>query len=199
MVNVLFLCTHNSARSVIAEVLLNTLGKGKFTGFSAGSSPKTDVNPIAREIAQEMRYDTKKLYSKSWDEFAKPNAPKMHIIITVCDSAAKEMCPIWPGHPLQVHWGFKDPSAAGGDKVEKRKAFDELINNLKSDVLNTSNYILSYLSLLFVPIGVGVVMHLSYLENNLFKVLIIVFISTVLTIGITAFLMEKINKRINKK
>jgi arsenate reductase (thioredoxin) len=89
MVNVLFLCTHNSARSVIAEVLLNTLGKGKFTGFSAGSSPKTDINPIAREIAQEMRYDTKKLYSKSWDEFAKPNAPKMHIVITVCDSAAK--------------------------------------------------------------------------------------------------------------
>ena len=127
MVNVLFLCTHNSARSVVAEVLLNTLSKGKFTGFSAGSSPKTDVNPIAREIAEEMRYDTKKLYSKSWDEFAKPNAPKMHIVITVCDSAAKEMCPIWPGHPLQVHWGFKDPSAAGGDTVEKRKASDELI------------------------------------------------------------------------
>ncbi|MCX7337634.1 MAG: arsenate reductase ArsC [Pelagibacterales bacterium] len=116
MVNVLFLCTHNSARSVIAEVLLNTLSKGKFTGFSAGSSPKTDVNPIAREIAEEMRYDTKKLYSKSWDEFAKPNAPKMHIVITVCDSAAKEMCPIWPGHPLQVHWGFKDPSAAALQK-----------------------------------------------------------------------------------
>ena len=134
MVNVLFICTHNSARSVIAEVLLNTLGKGKFTGFSAGSSPKTDINPIAREIAQEMRYDTKKLYSKSWDEFAKPNSPKMHIVITVCDSAAKEMCPIWPGHPLQVHWGFKDPSAAGGDKVEKRKAFDELINNLKPKI-----------------------------------------------------------------
>jgi len=94
MINILFLCTHNSARSVIAEVLLNTLAKGKFTGFSAGSSPKTDINPIAREIAEEMRYDTKKLYSKSWDEFAKPNAPKMHIVITVCDSAAKEMCPL---------------------------------------------------------------------------------------------------------
>ena len=92
MINVLFLCTHNSARSVVAEVLLNTLAKGKFTGFSAGSSPKTAVNPIARKIAEEMRYDTKKLYSKSWDEFAKPNAPKMHIVITVCDSAAKEMC-----------------------------------------------------------------------------------------------------------
>jgi protein-tyrosine-phosphatase len=81
-----------------------------------------------------MRYDTKKLYSKSWDEFAKPNAPKMHIVITVCDSAAKEMCPIWPGHPLQVHWGFKDPSAAEGDKIAKRKAFDELINNLKPKI-----------------------------------------------------------------
>jgi len=134
MINVLFLCTHNSARSVIAEVLLNTLGRGKFTGFSAGSSPKTEINLIAKEIAAEMRYDSKKLYSKSWDEFAKTNAPKMHIIITVCDSAAKEVCPIWPGHPLQVHWGFKDPSAEGGDQAEKRKAFDELVKNLKPKI-----------------------------------------------------------------
>lgn len=131
MINILFLCTHNSARSIIAEVLLNSLGKGKFTGFSAGSSPKTEVNPIAKEIAGEMKYDVKKLYSKSWDEFAKPNSPKMHIIITVCDSAAKEVCPIWPGHPLQVHWGFKDPSVMGGDKIEKRKAFDELVKILR--------------------------------------------------------------------
>ena len=121
----------NNAKSLTAYEILS---KGKFTGFSAGSSPKTDVNPIAKEIAEEMRYDTKKLCSKSWDEFAKPNAPKMHIVITVCDSAAKEMCPIWPGHPLQVHWGFKDPSAAGGDKVEKRKAFDELIKTLKPKI-----------------------------------------------------------------
>ena len=134
MVNVLFLCTHNSARSIIAEVLLNSLGKGKFTGFSAGSAPKTEINPVAREIAEELRYDIKKLYSKSWDEFAKLNSPKMHIVITVCDSAAKEVCPIWPGHPLQVHWGFKDPSAMGGDKIEKRKAFDELIKNLKPKI-----------------------------------------------------------------
>lgn len=134
MINVLFLCTHNSARSVIAEVLLNALGRGKFTGFSAGSSPKTEINPIAKEIAAEMRYDIKKLYSKSWDEFAKTNAPKMHIIITVCDSAAKELCPIWPGHPLQVYWGFKDPSAGGGDHIEKRKAFDELVRNLKPKI-----------------------------------------------------------------
>ncbi len=134
MINVLFLCTHNSARSVIAEVLLNTLGRGKFTGFSAGSSPKTEINSIAKEIAVEMRYDSKKLYSKSWDEFAKTNAPKMHIIITVCDNAAKEVCPIWPGHPLQVHWGFKDPSAGSGDQAEKRKAFDELVKNLKPKI-----------------------------------------------------------------
>jgi arsenate reductase (thioredoxin) len=134
MINVLFLCTHNSARSIIAEVLLNTLGRGKFAGFSAGSSPKTEINPIAKEIAAEMRYDSKKLYSKSWDEFAKTNAPKMYIIITVCDSAAKEVCPIWPGHPLQVHWGFKDPSAGGGDQAEKRKAFDELVKNLKPKI-----------------------------------------------------------------
>ena len=134
MINVLFLCTHNSARSIIAEILLNTLGRGKFTGFSAGSSPKTEINPIAKEIAAEMRYDNKKLYSKSWDEFSKPNSPKMHVIITVCDSAAKEVCPIWPGHPLQVHWGFKDPSAGCGDQVEKRKAFDELVKNLKPKI-----------------------------------------------------------------
>ena len=134
MVNVLFLCTHNSARSIIAEVLLNSLGKGKFTGFSAGSAPKTEINPVAREIAEELRYDIKKLYSKSWDEFAKLNSPKMHIVITVCDGAAKEVCPIWPGHPLQVHWGFKDPSAMSGDKIEKRKAFDELIKNLKPKI-----------------------------------------------------------------
>jgi len=134
MINVLFLCTHNSARSVIAEILLNTLGRGKFTGFSAGSSPKTDVNPIAKEIAGEMRYDTKKLYSKSWNEFSKANSPKMHIIITVCDSAAKEVCPIWPGHPLQVHWGFKDPSAGGKDQAAQRKAFDELVKNLKPKI-----------------------------------------------------------------
>lgn len=131
MINILFLCTHNSARSIIAEVLLNSLGKGKFTGFSAGSSPKIEVNPIAKEIASEMKYDVKKLYSKSWDEFAKPNSPKMHIIITVCDSAAKEVCPIWPGHPLQVHWGFKDPSVMSADKIEKRKAFDELVKILR--------------------------------------------------------------------
>ena len=134
MINVLFLCTHNSARSIIAEILLNTLGRGKFTGFSAGSSPKTEINPIAKEIAAEMRYDSKKLYSKSWHEFAKTDAPKMHIIISVCDSAAKEVCPIWPGHPLQVHWGFKDPSAGGGDQIEKRKAFDELVKNLKPKI-----------------------------------------------------------------
>ncbi len=123
-------CKISHCRSIIEHIKL----RGKFTGFSAGSSPKTDVNPIAKEIAEEMRYDTKKLCSKSWDEFAKPNAPKMHIVITVCDSAAKEMCPIWPGHPLQVHWGFKDPSAAGGDKIEKRKAFDELIRTLKPKI-----------------------------------------------------------------
>ena len=134
MINILFLCTHNSARSVIAEVLLNTLAKGKFTGFSAGSSPKTDINPIAREIAEEMRYDTKKLYSKSWDEFAKPNAPKMHIVITVCDSAAKEMCPIWPGHPVQVHWGFRDPSAVTGTPDQMRASFDEVKEKLQNKI-----------------------------------------------------------------
>ena len=138
MINVLFLCTHNSARSVIAEVLLNTLSKGKFTGFSAGSSPKTDINPIAREIAEEMRYDTKKLYSKSWDEFSKPDAPKMDFIITVCDSAASEACPVWLGHPATAHWGFPDPSKVGGSNVEKKDAFIVVMNGLKKRWLCTS-------------------------------------------------------------
>ena len=126
MINVLFLCTHNSARSVIAEVLLNTLGKGKFTGFSAGSSPKTDINPIAREIAEEMRYDTKKLYSKSWDEFAVPDAPVMDFVLTVCDNAAGEVCPIWPGQPISAHWGVEDPASVEGTTEVKEKAFSNV-------------------------------------------------------------------------
>lgn len=132
MINVLFLCTHNSARSIIAEILLNTLGRGKFTGFSAGSSPKTEINPIAKEIAAEMRYDNKKLYSKSWDEFSKPNSPKMHVIITVCDSAANEACPVWLGHPATAHWGFSDPSKVEGSYIDKKRAFVSVMNGLRN-------------------------------------------------------------------
>ena len=133
-VNILFLCTHNSARSILGEVLATTLGKGKVIGYSAGSTPKTSVNPIAKQIAEELGYDTKKLYSKSWDEYAKPNSPKMDIVITVCDSAAKEMCPIWPGHPVQVHWGFRDPSSVTGTPDQMRASFDEVKEKLQNKI-----------------------------------------------------------------
>jgi arsenate reductase len=124
--NVLFLCTHNSARSVMAEALLNVLGGEKFHAFSAGSMPSGRVNPFAIEKAAAIGYDTSAVRSKSWDEFAAPGAPHMDIIITVCDDAAGEVCPIWPGHPATTHWGFPDPSRAQGSDDDKRHAFEQV-------------------------------------------------------------------------
>lgn len=129
--NVLFLCTHNSARSVMAEALLNTIGRERFQAFSAGSMPSGRVNPFALEMARTIGYLTENVRSKSWDEFAQPGAEKMDIIITVCDDAAGEVCPIWPGHPATAHWGFPDPSHTEGSDAEKRHAFEQVFHAIR--------------------------------------------------------------------
>jgi len=132
--NILFLCTHNSARSVLGEALASTHSSGKFVGYSAGSTPGTSVNAFAREIAIEMGYDESKLRSKSWDEYGLPYSPKMDFIITVCDNAAGEQCPFWPGKPATAHWGFPDPSQVQGSDEGKRRAFREVMIGLKKRI-----------------------------------------------------------------
>ncbi|WP_240906173.1 arsenate reductase ArsC [Thermomonas sp. HDW16] len=121
--NILFLCTGNSARSILAEGLVNHLSNGRFKGYSAGSQPMGRVNPLAIETLQQLGCDTSGMSSKSWDVFAGENAPKMDFVITVCDSAAGEACPYWPGTPMTAHWGFADPSHVEGDDETKRLAF----------------------------------------------------------------------------
>ena len=132
--NILFLCTHNSARSVLGEALASTHPSGKFVGYSAGSTPGTSINPIARELALEMGYEESKLRSKSWDEYGLPDAPQMDFIITVCDNAAGEVCPVWPGKPATAHWGFPDPSQVKGTDLEKKAAFVSVMNGLKKRI-----------------------------------------------------------------
>jgi len=128
--NVLFLCTGNSARSIMAETILNALGKGRFKAYSAGSHPTGRVSPFAIELLQANRLGTEGLRSKSWDEFAEPGAPFLHFVFTVCDQAAAEMCPIWPGQPMTAHWGVPDPAAAEGSDEVKRKAMFAAYNAL---------------------------------------------------------------------
>lgn len=132
--NVLFLCTHNSARSVLAESIMNRLGEGKFKGYSAGSMPSGRINPLAIDLLKSLNYDTSQLRSKSWDEFAGPDAPVFDFIFTVCDNAASEVCPIWPGHPMTAHWGIEDPSAAQGTEAERRLAFAEAYRMLSQRI-----------------------------------------------------------------
>lgn len=122
---VLFLCTGNSARSVLAEAILNKLGAGKFQAFSAGSQPKGKVNPNTIDLLQRLGYETANFRSKSWDEFAKPGAPQIDFIFTVCDDAAGEACPVWPGKPMTAHWGVADPAAVKGSPLEIARAFQE--------------------------------------------------------------------------
>lgn len=132
--NVLFLCTGNSARSILAEAYLNSVGAGRFRAFSGGSHPAGRINPVALELLQRNRVATDSLRSKAWDEFARPNAPQMDIVITVCDQAAGEMCPVWPGQPVIAHWGVKDPAAVEGSDGEKRKAFLRAFTELKTRI-----------------------------------------------------------------
>jgi arsenate reductase (thioredoxin) len=121
--NVLFLCTGNSARSILAEAILNSMGKGRFRAFSAGSHPAGKVNPYAIELLRKQNLATTELRSKNWDEFAVAGAPQLDFVFTVCDNAAGEVCPVWPGKPVTAHWGIADPAAVAGSDEEKRKAF----------------------------------------------------------------------------
>jgi arsenate reductase len=132
--SVLFLCTGNSARSILAEAALNRLGNGKFRGFSAGSFPKGQVHPYALELLERQSYPTKHLRSKSWDEFAKPGAEPLDFVFTVCDNAAGEVCPIWPGQPMTAHWGLPDPAAVEGSEAERRLAFAETLRMLRNRI-----------------------------------------------------------------
>ena len=131
--NVLFLCTHNSARSILAEALLNHIGKGKFKAFSAGSSPAENQtpNPMALATLEKASISTEGLSSKSWDVFATPDAPHMDLVITVCDNAAGEVCPYWPGQPATAHWGYADPSETVGTDAQKLEAFKQTLHQIK--------------------------------------------------------------------
>ncbi|MFA5496031.1 MAG: arsenate reductase ArsC, partial [Porticoccaceae bacterium] len=132
--NILVLCTGNSARSIMAEALINTMGKGRFRAYSAGSHPTGKVNPFAIEKVKSLNYPLENLRSKNWDEFALPGAPPMDFIITVCDKAAGEICPVWPGQPISAHWGFEDPAAVEGTDDEKRRAFDVTFRHVMNRV-----------------------------------------------------------------
>ena len=132
--NVLFLCTGNSARSILAEAYLNTAGRGRFVAHSAGSQPTGKVNPFALELIEKNRFSGAALRSKSWDEFAKPGAPKLDFVFTVCDNAAGEVCPVWPGQPISAHWGIADPAAAGGSEQAKRRAFLRAFTELSARI-----------------------------------------------------------------
>ena len=132
--NVLFLCTGNSARSILAEVFLNQEGKGRFRAFSAGSFPKGAVNPCALALLGQLGYPTEGLRSKSWDEFAVAGAPQMDFVFTVCDQAAGEVCPVWPGQPMTAHWGIPDPAAVQGSDAEKMQAFREALRMLANRI-----------------------------------------------------------------
>ena len=132
--NVLFLCTHNSARSILAEAYLNHVGKGRFFAYSAGSHSSGIINPITIHILRRNGYAIDGLRSKGWDEYAVSGAPKMDFVITVCDSAAGEVCPVWPGQPVTAHWGFEDPSQAKGTKEERRRVFHRIFQQITARI-----------------------------------------------------------------
>jgi len=143
--NVLFLCTGNSARSIIAEAILNKEGSGRFRAFSAGSHPRGDVNPHALDMLKRLGFDTARFRSKPWDEFAAPGAPPLDFVITVCDSAAGEVCPVWPGQPMTAHWGMPDPAAVQGTPAEIALAFADTYRMLNNRISAFANLKLSAL------------------------------------------------------
>jgi arsenate reductase len=132
--NVLFLCTGNSARSILAEAVLNRLGAGRFRAFSAGSFPKGEVHPYAMQLLQRQNYATAQLRSKSWNEFAGPGAEPLDFVFTVCDNAAGEVCPLWPGQPMTAHWGLPDPAAVQGNEAQRRLAFADTLRMLHNRI-----------------------------------------------------------------
>jgi len=132
--NILVLCTGNSARSILSEALFNTMSAGRFQAYSAGSHPSGRVNPFAVEQVQALGYSAENLRSKSWDEFAQPDSPQMDFVVTVCDNAAGEVCPLWPGHPVTAHWGFPDPAAVEGTDEQKRAAFALTLRQIRNRV-----------------------------------------------------------------
>ena len=132
--NVLFLCTGNSARSILGEAVLNHLGQGRFRGFSAGSTPKDAVNPMTLEVLRAAGISTEGLRSKAWDEFAATGAPRMDFVFTVCDNAAGEACPVWPGQPMTAHWGIEDPAAVEGPEFRRRAAFEEALRFMRNRI-----------------------------------------------------------------
>ncbi len=132
--NVLFLCSGNSARSIMAECAINRWGRGKFRGFSAGSHPKGEIHPLTRELLRQLNYETAGLRSKSWDEFARDEAPPLDFVFTVCDRAAAEQCPVWPGQPITAHWGVADPAAFVGSDEQKRRMFHRIYTELENRI-----------------------------------------------------------------
>ncbi len=134
MFNVLFLCSGNSARSIMAEAILNREGMGKFKAYSAGSQPRGEVHPFTADLLERLNYDVSQFHSKNWQEFAQPNAPKMDFVFTVCDQVAAEVCPVWPGQPLTAHWGLPDPVQAVGNEIERRLAFSEAYRMLRNRI-----------------------------------------------------------------